>query len=97
MAGVGISNDGGFLVAENLEMSGVEMTSGVTGTNAAITSLFEFSVTDSSLQVSLFRYRRLNLSPNAMTHPCTRWSPPCTRGRYFSLRIPRLRGIRHFR
>ena len=73
VAGVGISNDGGFLEVDNLEMSGVEMISGVAGANTAITSLSNFAVTDSSLQVRLFGYRRLNLAPNAMTHPCTRW------------------------
>ena len=54
MAGVGISNDGGFLKVKHLAMIGVEMMSGVAGANGAVSSLSYFDVTESNLRVSFF-------------------------------------------
>ncbi len=54
VAGVGISNDGGFLKVKHLAMVGVEMMSGIAGANGAVSSLSYFTVIESNLRVSLF-------------------------------------------
>jgi hypothetical protein len=66
VAGVGISNDGGFLKVKHLAMIGVEMMSGVAGANGAVSSLSYFDVTESNLRVSLFDHH-VTL-PRAISH-----------------------------
>ncbi len=62
VAGVGISNDGGFLKVKHLAMIGVEMMSGIAGANGAVSSLSYFAVTESNLRVSLFEMYSIHLS-----------------------------------